>query len=846
MNPERWQQVKKLYNAALELETEEREAFFDGACAGDESLRKEIEFLFAQQAEAENLLGKPALEVAARALAQDRKDEAEPDYVGQSLLHYRIVEKIGEGGMGVVYRAEDSHLKRSVAIKLLSSDKMADPERRRRFTHEARAASALNHPNIVTIYDITSHEGIDFIAMEYVAGSSLAQLIGDKGIPLHQTLEYAIQIADALEKAHRAGIVHRDLKPSNIVVTGEGQVKILDFGLAKLTHPAEQEVSTNARSSAPITESGVIVGTVSYMSPEQAQGKPVDWRTDIFSFGSLLYEMITGNRAFGSDSTLSTLAAVIKDEPAPLDHRIPARLRQVVKRCLQKDPERRFQAMAEMKTELEEVAKHSRPQSFFLPAPWRRAIPLSILVAAAIAVAALFYVWQIHRSAGAASIKSITILPLENSSHDPGQEYFAEGMTRAVSLELGQICSLRVISTSSITKYKGARKSLPAIASELGIDAVVEGSVMRSGDRVRITTRLIRITPERQLWVKDYESDLRDVLPLQNEIARAIAREAGAEISPEEASRPAMVRRTDPAAYELYLKGRYRFDGWRNESEARRWFQQAIEKDPTFAPAYSGLASTYTRGDYPPQAYPAARAAVARALDLDPTLVEARATSALLMIFFEWNWDGAEGEIRRAFKLNPNSVDVHRSYAALFTALGRFEEAIEAAKRALDLDPVTLTSNLVLGWVYAKARRYDDAIAQYKHLIERDPDYRLARSELAWTYTYKGMFKEALAEYQKLGFPSEPMLAYLYAVSGRTKDAVQMALEWERREPASFYNRALVYAGLGNNDRALELLEQSYQVHEGLMWLLKADPVFDNIRSDPRFQALLRKMNFPQ
>ncbi len=453
--------------------------------------------------------------------------------------------------------------------------------------------------------------------------------------------------------------------------------------------------------------------------------------------------------------------------------------------------------------------------------------------------------WQVHRGAGAGSIKSIAILPLENPSRDPGQEYFADGMTRALSQELGQICSLRVISSTSVMKYKGERKPLPGIARELGIDAVVEGSAIRSEDRVHITTRMIRVTPEQQLWSKNYEGDIRDVLGLQNEIARAIARELGAEVVPVDASRSAKIRRTDPAAYELYLKGRYQFDGLERESEARHSFQQAIEKDPTFAPAYSGLASTYTRGDCPPQSYPAARAAVGRALELDPTLVEAHTTLALLMIFFEWNWDHAEEEIRRAFKLNPNNVDVHRSYAAFLVAMGRFEEAIEEARRAIDLDPITLTTNLVLGWVYGKARRYDDAIAQYKRLIERDSSYRLARNELAWIYTYKGMYQEALAEYQQLGFPREAMLAYLYAVSGRTKDAVQLLQELERREPASLYKRAIAYAGIGNHDRTLELLEQGYQVHDGLMWMLKVDPVFDNIRSNPRFQALLRKMTFP-
>ncbi|HEV8715657.1 MAG TPA: protein kinase, partial [Candidatus Binatia bacterium] len=414
MNPERWQEIKRLYNSALELESDQREAYLEEACAGDESLRKEIERLLAQQAEAEDLLGSPALEVAARALAQDQKDKPRPDYVGRTLLHYRITEKIGEGGMGVVYKARDLHLDRAVAIKVLPADTMADPERKRRFVQEAKSASALNHPGIIQIYDINSDAGVDFIAMEHVAGKTLDRRIGRKGLRISEALKYAVQITDALAAAHAAGIVHRDLKPPNIMVTETGLIKVLDFGLAKLTLPVQSEVSGTASTMEPQTEDGRVMGTAAYMSPEQAEGKAVDAHSDIFSFGSVLYEMITGKRPFQGDNKISTLSAVLNKEAPPLSADIPHDLEKIITRCLRKDPARRFQTMADLNVALEELREESESGRLQVaPAPVTLAslLRFAAVVIAVFALMAAGWYWM-NRRRSAESEVALTAVPL--------------------------------------------------------------------------------------------------------------------------------------------------------------------------------------------------------------------------------------------------------------------------------------------------------------------------------------------------------------------------------------------------------------------------------------------------
>jgi serine/threonine protein kinase/Tfp pilus assembly protein PilF len=807
--------------------------------------------------------------------------------IGKTISHYRIVEKLGGGGMGVVYKAEDTKLGGFVALKFLPEDLVRDRKFVERFHREARATRALNHSNICTIYDIDEHEGQPFIAMECLEGQTLRQRLAAGALKTEEVLDLGIQIADGLEAAHAKGILHRDMKPANIFVTSRGQAKILDFGLAKVAPPSSAALGAGQRPALPtavtageesLTSTGMVVGTVEYMSPEQVRAEEVDARTDLFSFGVVLYEMATGRRAFAGDSPGTLFDAILNRvpiSPVRINPELPDQLEKIISKALEKDREVRYQHASELRADLKRLKRDTesahavraglaRPKGAQPAAPLRRRwwLAAAALVGVVGVLAALLALnvaglrdrlWP--RATPRPKIESIAVLPLQNLSGDPNQEYFSDGMTEELITNLAKISALKVISRTSVMHYKGTQKSLPEIANELNVDAVLEGSVRRVGDRVRITAQLIQARQDRHLWADSYDRDLRDVLALQSELAQAIVGQIRIKLTPEEQSRLASgrARPVNPEAYEVYLRGRYQLDGWRDVPKAYQSFTQAIEKDPTFAPAYAGLASCAITGGAPPDVLAKARDAADKALELDPMLAQAHGMSAFLKVF-EWDWTGAERESKRALELNPSDADAHAAYATFLAATGRFDEAIAEMKQAHELDPAGLSSNLALGWVYTKARRYDDAIAQFRRTLDLNPNLALTRRELAWAYTFKGMYEEALAEYRKLGLPTDSMLAYLYAVSGRRAEALKMIRDLERRglerqrrgEYTSPYHMAVPYAGLNDKEKALALLEQGYKVRDGNMWITKVELSFDNLRSDPRFQDLLRRMNFPR
>jgi TolB-like protein/Tfp pilus assembly protein PilF/predicted Ser/Thr protein kinase len=874
MNPERYNRVDELFQQALSQPTEKLRSFLEEACAGDAALRHEVESLLEHDRRAVGFI-----DSAVPHSVTGWVGEGHPDLMGCTLLHYRIMEKIGEGGMGVVYRAEDRHLKRSVALKLLPPDKMTDPERKGRFIHEARAASALNHPNIVTIHDISSADGIDFIAMEYVPGSSLAQLIGDKGLSLQETLKYAIQIADALEKAHRAGIVHRDLKPSNIVVTEDGLVKILDFGLAKLTHPAQQEVSVSARSSEFLSDSGIIVGTAAYMSPEQAEGKAVDGRSDIFSFGAMLYEMITGRRAFRGESIVSTLAAVLHAEPEPLSRVVdgmPSELGRIIGKALQKDRGLRYQSASDLAADLRCLHRNSESgRAVAETSGFRRGKRWMAVLAAVTSVLlalALFLLnvgswrdWLLGR-ASLPEIQSLAVLPLASLSGDSEQDYFADGMTDALISDLGEIAALRVISRTSVMQYKGSRKSLRDIARELNVDAVIEGSVLRSGSRVRITAQLIRADTERRIWGGTFERDLRDILILQGDLAREIAAGIRVKLIQQHKGQLSTSRSVIPEAYDAYLQGRYHFRKWTGDGikQSIKFFELAIASDPSYALAYVGLAGSYDNlaafaPVIPQEAFPRAKEAARKALELDETLAEAHGPLAFAMAVYDWDWSGAENEYRRALELNPNSASNHSDLGFFLAWLGRFEEALTEVRRARELDPLSLGFIRNFGAVLYLGRQYDRAISEWRKALAIDPDWLMANLDLGRAFSAKGMHTEAIAQFQRaFELPGankggvandEAWLGNAYALAGRKQEALGIINTLQQRSrqqyvaPISF---AMIYAGLGEKNEAFRWLERAYRERCVDMNLLKVLPVWDPLRSDPRFQSLLRRVNFPR
>src|SRR5271166_2871018 len=766
---------------------------------------------------------------------------------GQKLGRYRIVEKIGAGGMGDVYRAHDEHLDREVAIKVLPPETIADSHSLQRFHNEAMALSRLNHPNICSIYDVDEHAGQPFIVMELLEGQTLTERIAGRPLHLDELLDLAIQIADALETAHAKGIVHRDIKPGNIFVLARGQAKVLDFGLAKLALPHTVPPGTVAGET--LTTPGAAVGTTPYLPPEQARGKEVDARADLFSFGLVLYEMTTGRQAFSGSTSAIVFDAILNRDPIPpsrLNPNLPVELEQILSKALERDREMRYQTAADLRADLKRLKREfdsgrlrvgKASQSRERPAREPRAV--------------------------ASRIKAIAVLPLANLSRDPEQDYFVDGMTEEIITDLAQIGALRVISRTSAMRYKGSDKPLPEIARELNVDGFVEGSVLRAGDRVRITAQLIHAATDQHIWAKSYERDLSDVLALQSEVARAIADEVQAKLTPQERARLARARPVNPAAHEAYLKGRHHWarateEGVRKSIE---YFAEAIAKDPSYALAHAGLSDAFNQLCNPilelvPQGeiIPKAKAAATKALELDETLAEAHICLGRVKFYFDWDWAGAEKSFRRAIELSPNHTYAHYVYGLLLSALGRHAEAIQESTRALASDPVALLVNGVAGLIYCFARQFETAEEQLRKTLQLDANFMFAHWMLGGLCLLPmGRYDEAIAELQKAiamsGNVAHPrgLLGYTYAKLGRKEDALRVLGEMEelsRQRYVSPVSKAFVYGGL-RDERMFEELDKAYQQRcSSLVWA-KVFPHWDDLQAQPRFQDLLHRMNFP-
>ena len=790
--------------------------------------------------------------------------------IGLTLGHYRIVEKIGEGGMGVVYRARDEQLDRDVALKVLPPGALADEATRKRFRKEALTLAKLNHTNIEAAHEFGSQDGVDFLVMEYIAGATLAERLAAGALPEKEVLTLGAQIAAALEEAHEQGVVHRDLKPGNIVVTPKGQAKVLDFGLAKLLRP-ESEMSTTDQ----LSSSAAVAGTLPYMSPEQLRGKPADGRSDIYAAGAVLYEMATGKRPFREEVATALVDDILHKPPPPpgrLKHDLSPRLEEIILKCLEKEPENRYQSAKELLVDLRRLASPSAVTAVPMPrvTRWRKAArPAAYGAGGAVALVVVLVALNIGgvrqqllgRSASP-HFESLAVLPLENLSRDPDQEYFADGMTEALITDLSKISALRVISRTSVMQYKGVKKPLPQIARELNVDGVIEGSVQRSGDRVRITAQLIEAATDRHLWAESYERELSDVLALESEVAQAIAGEIRVKLTRPEKLQLASARPVSPAAYEANLKGRYFWNKRTPEGvkTAIEYFQQSIEKDPNYALAYAGLADCYVvpvNPSPPREKMPKAKAAATKALQLDDTLAEAHTSLASVLSRYDWDWPGAEKEFKRALELNPRYAEAHEWYAAWYLVpMGRLQEAIAEEKRAQELDPVSLIINFELGIVLYYAREYDQAIEQFRKTLELNPNFRQAQTSLAAAYGQKGMYEQAVAGLQKSLTlpggtewpPTRAGLGYAYGVSGRKDEARKVLNEMKqlaRQKYVSAYDVALIYVGLDEKDLAFTWLEKAYEERSFVLSNIKAEPRMDGLRSDPRFQNLLRRIGIP-
>jgi eukaryotic-like serine/threonine-protein kinase len=934
MAPDLQKRAREIFNAALDRNPGDQAAFLREACAGDEALLNEVESLLVSQQEAQTVIESRTEAIAPGSVA------ATQSLAGREVGPYHVLSLVGVGGMGEIYLAKDTRLDRRVALKLLPGKYTGDENSLRRFVREAKAASALNHPNIITIHDIGQIDDLQFIATEFIEGHNLRQRMRSARMKIGEAVDIAIQVTSALAAAHDAGIAHRDIKPENIMVRPDGLVKVLDFGIAKLT---ERQAGLMGGGTGDIsgisTLPGIVIGTPRYMSPEQARGQKIDERTDIFSLGTVIYEMIAGRLPFEGETATDVIAALLGNDPPPLSTYLPGVpqwLEQIVAKALTKGCEQRYQTAKELQTDLKrlreglnyqarldqhvayalqnthnenktippqqnyntvvdvkperdyrtvadtppggpplikEETEEIKPESVAplnstarsVTARARRAtMRLRIVGGALLAVALvglIFFFRPFGKTPGTeagAGLHSIAVLPFKSLSGSNTDEYLGVGLTDSLITRLNAIKQVSVKPTSAVLKYGRADQDPVAAGRDLGVDAVLEGTVRKSGERIRVTVQLVSVKTGGQLWADTFDEKASDVFTVEDRVSTRVTSTLRLKLTEEERRQLAKRATGSTEAYDMYLKGRYYWNKRTPDTlmKSTEFFDQAIALDPSFALAYAGLADSYVLlgsriyGVLPPgETMPKAKRAAIKAIELDETLAEAHTSLGLVKLRYGWDWAGAEQSFKRAIELNPQYAPAYQWLSDYFMAMGRNDEAIAEIKLAREADPSSVIINSVTSVPYYYARQYDRAIEECRKSLERDQDSYISHLIMALSYAEKKMYEEALAELQKgapgLGSTVEASTAYLYGVSGRRAEALKVIEKFKQTSKQTYIapsQIALIYSGLKDAEHTIEWLERAYNDKVTAMIYIKVDPKYDWIRSDPRFISLMRRM----
>ncbi len=854
MTPERLRQVDGVFQSAIDLPPERRPEFLDRACANDSDLRSEVESLISSHEQSGDFIAGSAADVAAAVLGGDSLQ-------GRQVSQYQVGARLGNGGMGDVYAATD-RMGRSVALKVLAPRFVQDRQYVTRFLQEARAVLALNHPNIVTVYDIGDADGVYYIASEMIEGETVRAALSHGRFDLRRCLDVAIQVCTALAAAHDKGVVHRDIKPENLMLRGDGYVKVLDFGVAKLTEQFRDSGGTGAAPATHLeTVAGLLVGTSAYMSPEQARGGDVDARADVWSCGVLLYEMISGQLPFGSGNTADVLARILEREPAPLQglvEDVPAELQRIVGKALTKDPAGRYATIVALLDDLKSL-KHDLDIGLNLHRTRRRTASIG-MAAALVALAALALGFVVRPLLGSADFESVAVLPFENATGDPGLDYISDGMSDSLINALARLPELSVKARSMVFRYKGRQVDPRQVAAALAVEGVVSGRLERHGDRLMLSMSLADGRDGNQVWGEQYDGTITDLVALHEAVTGDVARTLRVGLSGEDEKQVSSVYTASGDAYRLFLEGRWHVQKVALPEVQRgiQLLEQATAIDPNYALAYVGLADAYrtsSAADVPPSVVvPKAQVAAAKAVRIDDRLPAAHAQLGILAAWYEWDPAAAERHFQRALALDPDNAEAHLYLAHLRSNQGRHEEAAREAERALAIEPLNTRFNALTAQFLLHAGRTDDALARLQATFAIDPNHVLAHVFASGAYSEKGQYAEAIAEAQKAvtitrRTMSHPMglLGYALAKSGDKAGAQALLDELLAASQSRYvapYGVALIYNALGDHDRTLAWLERGYQAGDHKMNLLKVDPKWKNLHGDPRFEDLVRRIGF--